>query len=155
MTFIMMGAAAAATHLVFSIERSKDSTGANTNDGLMVLGSAPGAAAFSAAINRYLRFSSNTFASSTILGAWAPTGTTWASFDATNRFGFSPVRFFNGQPSNPCISWIVYMNGDLPAGTQLPFGLYGANHTFLTIGTTTLTTAASGNANSTMAILFE
>jgi hypothetical protein len=139
-------------HLLFSIERTKDASGNDTNEGLLVLGSAQANAILTVKINQYLRFTNNTLLSSTAMGTAVPSGATWA--DGSN-FGVSPVRFFNGTPSNPCISWLAYLNGDTAQGVSLPVQIFGVTRTFMPLGNASIQTVASANSNSSFMMIYE
>jgi hypothetical protein len=139
---------------VISIERSKDSTGADTSDGLMVLYEQTAGSSFTANFRtfRYLQFGANPYVSSTNIGAFVPNGSTWA--DSGGIVGVCPVRFFRGQPSNPCLSWLVYLNGDTAVGAPCSVNMYGATHSYMPLGSI-IQTAVLGNANSSLMMLYE
>ena len=144
----------AATWILFSIERSKDATGADTGDGFMILnGNAGSSTALTVALCRYLRPSGNTLANSTAIGAFAPSGATWA--DSGALVGVCPLRYFNGQPSNPGLAWLVYFNGDTAQGVSVTCSIYGTTHTFMPLGTTYLNTVAGANANTSFMMQWE
>lgn len=140
--------------MLFSIERSKDAAGADTGDGFLALiGDTTGSAAAVWVLFRYLRPSGNTLGNSTVIGAFVPSGTTWA--DSGSVFGVCPLRYFNGQPSNPGLNWAVYFNGDTAAGSSVSLSIYGASHTYMPMGSTYLGTVIAGAATSTLMMLWE
>lgn len=140
------------SHCAFCIERSKDASGNNTSDGFMVMGEGNTAGAANIQNFTYIYFDGTLTTNSTKLGAFVPSGSTWA--DTGGLIGVCPVRFFNGQPSNPCLSWLVYLNGDTASGFPITVSIYGVSRTFMPLGTM-MTTVASGNASSALAMLWE
>jgi len=125
-----------------------------TSDGLMVLYEQTAGSSFTANFRtfRYLQFGANLYASSTNIGAFVPNGSTWA--DSGGIVGVCPVRFFRGQPSNPCLSWLVYLNGDTAVGAPCSVNMYGATHSYMPLGSI-IQTAVLGNANSSLMMLYE
>ena len=140
--------------LQFSIERTHDASGNDTNEGLLVFRCGKQAAAISGAWY-YLRFTNNTLPSSTAIGAWAPSGTSWSDPGGSNNIGVCPVRFFNGAPSNPSICWQVYLNGDQAQDQVIPVSMYGTTRSYYALGATKVSTVASGNANSTLMMIYQ
>lgn len=138
--------------LIFSIERMCDAVGTPTSLGLNVLIHG-GSATLSLKAYKCLRFSNNTLPNSTTLGAWVPSGTTFA--DSGGIVGVCPVRFFESGPGNPCLSWVAYLNGDIAASVAVPVSMYGVNRTYMPLGTGRISTVASSNANSTLMMLWE
>jgi hypothetical protein len=138
-------------HALFSIERTKDATGADTSDGLLVVidngavGSAP-------QHYRLLRFVGTAPPNSTVWGVSVPSGTTYA---LGANVGVSPVRFFDGQPTNPCLNFMAYLNADIAVLSSVPVAVYGTSHTYFTIGSSHVSTLGTANNLATLMIRYE
>jgi hypothetical protein len=146
------------SRFMFSIERSKNGDGTDSGDGLLVLiECCQGSGAASYQIFQYLRFINNTLPNSTYIGGFTPSGSTWA--DGSN-FGVSPISFFNGMPSNPCLNWLMYLNGDTAAQVSVPVNIYGTTYTYMPFGSAFVayalgSGAGTGNVNASLMMLWE
>jgi hypothetical protein len=138
---------------MLSIERGKSTDGSDIADSLMVFGEATDSAVALATQVFVYATPTYTYPNSTSLGVFAPAGATWADTGAI--VGVCPVRFFHGQPSNPCLSWLLYMDGDTPAEVPVTVNLYGTLRTFYPLGVGRISAAASYNSSSTLMMLWE
>lgn len=142
--------------LIFSIERTHDANGSDTNSGVMFLVRGDGAT--SAVLGSLTAFRVATFtgsqpATSTNIGAYVPSGTTWA-YDG-NYVGVCPVAFFMGGPTNPSKNLMVYLDGDISPLVPVTIPCYGTDLNFMPIGSALLSTVASSNANSSFLIRWD
>lgn len=139
-------------HALFLIERTKDLAGADTDDGVIVLLDAATGAFSSLLVNQLTRPTGIIPPNSTSLGAFVPSGATWS---CGSNYGVCPVRFFDGQPSNPCVSALVYLNADIAALSTPTASIYGTSHTYFALGTGLISTVVSWNSNSTLMLIYE
>lgn len=141
----------------FSIERTYDANGASTTVGVMLAiraGGSTGAAVLGAMdLFRVATFNGSQPATSTLIGAYVPGGTTWA-YDG-NYVGVCPVAFFMGGPTNPSKNLMVYLNGDISPLVPVTIPCYGTDLKFMPIGSALLSTVASTNANSSLLIRWD
>lgn len=152
--FALIGNSGAAGSSLLSIERTKDALGADSNEGVLVTigGSAANSAVWTTRFHQFVSFTNNTFPALTVLGAFVPSGTTWADGTA---IGVCPVRYHNASPSNPGLNLMVYLNGDTPASSAVSIAAYGTSHTYLPLGTGVFSTAVPANANASLLCRWE
>lgn len=144
--------------IMFSIERTHNANGGDTSQGVMIFGEAPSGYSTSNALGtvyvfRVATFSDPQTSSSTSIGAYVPSGTTW-SYSA-NYVGICPVAFFLGAPTNPSKNLAVYLNGDLPALVPGVISTYGTDLNWIPLGASMISNVASSNANSSFLIRWD
>ena len=142
--------------LNFSIERTHDANGSDTSSGVMILVNGGGSASAvfgSMGLFRVATFTGSQPATSTNIGAYVPSGTTWA-YDG-NYVGVCPVSFFIGGPTNPSKNLIVYLDSDMSPLVPVAIPCYGTDLNFMPIGSSLLSTVASSNANSSLMIRWD
>lgn len=141
--------------MAFFIERTKNSSGADTGDGLCVYGDGDtigGDLIARVYLYQQLPMTGTIPSSSTVIGAFTPSGLTWAQ---GNNVGCCPFRFFNGMPSNPGYNCMTYLDGDLTRRAPIVVSIYGVNHTYIPLGSDQISTVASGNANASLMMRYE
>lgn len=139
-------------HFALSIERTKDASGADTSDGILIFMDSVASNGSTLQIYRLARPTGNTPPNSIWYGVIAPSGTTWA---LGANVGVSPLRFFDGKLTNPCINAMCYLEADIPALSTVPVSIYGVTRTYFTIGTTRISYVHPSHSNSTLALLYE
>lgn len=135
-----------------SWEREKDSSGNPVANGFLQFYFWNTNVTMAQVNDAFARPSDAALLASSSVGAFVPSGTTWA--DGAN-VGVCPVRFPQGGPSNPCLSWLAYLNGDTAAGVSIPVSMYGVSRMYMPLGSARINTVASGNANSSLMMLWE
>lgn len=136
--------------LVFGIERNKNVQGGDASDAVLVmLGKGP---TWSASGFAFAPFAGAIPSLSTNIGAFVPSGVTWA---LGNNAGACPVRYMAGGPSNPGLNFAVYLDGDLARAVPLQMAIYGNNHTYMPIGSNRVGSVVAGSATSSFLMLFE
>jgi len=142
--------------LNFSIERTHAANGSDTSSGVMILANGGGSASAvfgPMGLFRVATFSGSQPPTSTSIGAYVPSGTTWA-YDG-NYVGVCPVSFFIDGPTNPSKNLMVYLDPDMSRLVPVSIPCYGTNLNFMPIGSALLSTVASGNANSSLLIRWD
>lgn len=144
--------------IFLSIERTHASDGSDSNNGLMLFGeSSTGSTTTNVVANvhvyRVVSFGEVQAPTSTTIGAYCPSGSTWAY--GGNYIGVCPVVFFQGAPINPSKNMLVYLNGDITYLSQTVISCYGTELNWLPLGTSLISTVASSNANSSFLIRWD
>ena len=138
-----------------SIERTHGPNGSDTADGVMFFAEYGPTRALGTAIIFFVVavFSGSQPATSTNIGAYVPSGTTWA-WDG-NIVGVCPVSFFKGGPTNPSKNLMVYLDLDMSAQVPVTIPCYGINLNWMPLGSSIITTVASENASSSLLIRWD
>ncbi|WLT30767.1 hypothetical protein [Geothrix sp. PMB-07] len=137
--------------LLFSIERTPDSAGADTSDGFLLLIHENSSSSAVYVVNQLIRPSLLHQATSTALGAFAPSGSNWA---LGGNIGVCPIRFFDGAPSNPCRNLLLYLDSDLVRRGTADVALYGTTRKYMAIGSDSISSVVA-NGSSSLLIRYE
>jgi hypothetical protein len=154
----MFAGAASTIPWAFCIERTKDDTGAATGAGINIIffGASAGAGYI---FQQYLPLDQASAAypttpATSLMCAMPASGS--GTYGA--NVGLYPICPNLGYAGNPSMGALVYFTGDIgSAGTLIPINLYGAAHTFVTLGANPAsTTAINGNTTShSLAVRYE
>jgi hypothetical protein len=134
----------------FAFERTKDSNGDDTNQGLLVVWktvAGTGTTAFQQVFwDRTLGTQSDETSLGTLMqsGATAKNGT---------QVGVFPIFHSNGPFLNPGINTLAYHNADIVAKGAVTFTIYGVSHTFMPIGTTSYAGASINGRSSAPSLM--
>jgi hypothetical protein len=124
------------SYYFLNIERTKDSTGADTNDGIIIqacvgdgAGSADVTRPAGGLINTMLPFSGT-------VGGYQPVWNTQFNFNSSTlnndtEIGTLQVVPFNFIPYSPGLGVLLYYGSDYPAYSPTTLEVYGASHTYL------------------------
>lgn len=144
--------------LGFSIERSKDSSGNDTGDGvqIFIFGSLATSQQYYLALNGTYRSTINN------ISALYPTGATTLIHDS-NVVPVLPLISHNQDGiKNPGTNLVLYAGGDIAPGTQFTVAVYGTVHTYWALGTSTgtsggpyTTTLVPGSPATALAVRYE
>ena len=138
--------------IILFVERTKDTAGADTSDGVLAMLESYSIPTSALNLFKLGRSAGNNPVNSTNIGAFVPSGSSWSL--GTN-IGVCPIRFFDGMPTNPCKSALVYMHADIAELSTIQVSIYGVSRTYFTLGTTKFSSAVSGNVASSMMLLYE
>jgi hypothetical protein len=148
-------AASAGSNLVLCVERTRDTAGASTGDGLVVYFTISGQGVG----GYYLDFTNNVAPSVTPQSTWqGATGIVGA--DTYLAPFFPPGQGVSGKQYPPALFGLVYYDADVTKGTNVAVTMYGASHTFKCMGSWSdkwapLMTTGSFSANAVLAMRFE
>lgn len=141
------------TTLMWNIERSKDATGADTTDGIIVnmIGGAVGANH-----QLYLPFARTARAELTNLCTIYNGGALGSLLSGSNT-GFLPTFPIDASgPVNPGLNLLIYFNTDVAALSNVTINVRGTNRTYKTLGIPQgYILAIAGYTSSAYAMLFE
>ncbi len=141
------------TTFMWNIERSKDATGANTSDGV-ILQMTNGVVAQTT--HQYLAFTGSLRAAQTYAST-IYNGTALGTNASGGNVGIYPI-FPIGilGPVNPCLGLVMYYGPDIAALTSATMSVRGSNHVYLTLGTPYgWVVAVTGYTSSSYALLYE
>lgn len=137
----------------FSFERSKDSSGNDTADGIIWHSTSAGGATWNA---QYIPFTGTVRAAQSYLNCPFPGPTT--TLANGQLVGFSPVLPF-GIDGAKCagLNFLVYVTGDAARANTITLNVYGSPHTYYLVGTPQGWAAAASliAAASSIAIRYE
>lgn len=137
-----------ANSMMLGFERTKDSTGADTNAGLLVIYKTSAGTQFNQVYwDRTLGTTAAT--QNTVLSTLMSSGTTAKN---GTQVAVSPIFHSNGPFLNPGLNALAYFNADIVAGGAVTFQMYGVSHTYMPIGSSSLT-AVSINPTATLPTL--
>ena len=135
---------------IFGVERSKDASGADTADGIFVLGSHEG----TTWLTQYVPFTGTVRASQANPVIPIPPSA-MASLANGNSVGMVPILPFGQQGAlNPASNFLVYYQPDTAALNALPVMYHGGYHTYIPLGAC-FTTFVIGWTSFSLAMLYE
>lgn len=117
--------------MFFSVERTKDSAGVDTAEGILMCARC-GAVACGWTQQAMLSTGPPTAAESSV-GALGPVG---SSASGGGQIGIFPILYTKGEFFNPGLGCLGYFVSDITALVPTVFTIYGATHTFLPMGNT-------------------
>lgn len=127
--FAHLGTAATTnTSMVLGIERTKDDTGADTAEGVLVFLTTSSGSSW----RQQVLFPTGAGTQETTLGIIMPTVGTGAN---GVQIAVYPQFYTKGVFLNPALNLLGYINANLSALTPTAITIYGATHTYLPIGT--------------------
>jgi len=122
---------ALATNFYFSVERTHDPAGADTGEGLLIIGTLTTCAATGWRQHVYLPTGPGTV--ETTLGIMIPSVGTGAS---GTQVAVYPCFLTKGIYLNPSLNLLGYVHANIAALTPIVVTIYGASHTYLPMGAT-------------------
>lgn len=128
--------------LFVAIERTKNSTGADTDDGILINTNAIGGGAGQWR-QQYLQLGIGPTTQESRWGVLAPS---FGTGSAGGNFAVYPVFLSAGVYLNPPLGVIGAFNGDVVTGNTISLNVYGASHTYFCCGTSTGATAQAVQA---------
>lgn len=133
-----------------AFERTKDSNGDDTNQGLLIVWkpiAGNGSTAFQSLFwDRVI----GTVYNPTRLLTLMPTGTTMKN---GTQIGVSPVFLFNGPALNPGLNCLAYMNADIVALGAVTFQMYGQSRVYMPIGSTAYSSTSINSEATTPSLM--
>ena len=129
---------------IFIIERTKNSSGANTSVGIDIVHSSKNSSGNPETYQQFLPKSGLRYPYSNYVGCCCafPYNPTTAVYGDT--IGLFPIFTLIGGAQFPNLGGLVYFSGDIAANTDLSITIFGSAHTYKTTGTSL--SAINGNA---------
>lgn len=118
---------------MFSFERTKDSTGADTNQGLLIIWKVTAGTGASAFQTLFWDRVIGTVYTSSSLGMITALIQSTTMKNGT-QIGVSPIFQANGPFLNPPIGVLAYLEADIVAKGAVTFQMYGVSRTYMPIG---------------------
>ena len=127
-------------HIVLTVERTHNSSGSDTSNGVMVNRIAAVSSAYS---QHYILFSDSSVVTTSQIMCLTPAGMSGAKSPDINLY---PVRFFTpGEgPVSNCL--VGYISGDFAANASYTVSVFGINRTFRTMQASTLSSGYGSTA---------
>jgi hypothetical protein len=119
------------TNYFFSVERTHDPAGADTGEGLLIIGTTAGTNSTSFRQHVYMPTGAGTV--ETTLGVMIPSVGTGAN---GTQVAVYPIFLTKGIYLNPSLNILGYVHANIAALTPVSVTIYGAAHVFLPLGAT-------------------
>ena len=128
--FLQGTGASASINFFFSIERTKDASGADTNLGLLIVFKTS-----SSQINQTFWNRTTGTPASGSESSWGAMSNSSATAKSGTQVAVFPLFLNNaGIFANPPLGVLCYVNADIVAFGALTFTIYGASHTYMPLG---------------------
>lgn len=126
--------AAGNSYAYFGVERSQDSTGADSNEGMFVfMASQQNSSVAGFVTHQFVPFTGSIPVLETYATGDVPTSAQSSGVFGSdvNTYAVKPAGFY---PRNPIRNWLVYYNTDFTSGTPITLSIYGGTSTYFPCG---------------------